>query len=398
MASTTLSPDVSAMSAARGQLSALSPTAAISRTMLATPTNGATGRSAAAMTPEALARGGGPITGKMTGKVAGRSSQLGWAGDSIGYIYVFLRGKLDAGERRRRLVEERDGAETLLSGAIRDLGATVLREGVQHADLTGLLEAFGRAEARREGALADIAASEHQKEVEEARLAEQETRLEAEWKTADAASREADEVLRTVSAESEAVGTRLTYVREERIRAQRGAEAADDRPGGKSRMAHLKHEEQGFAAEQKALEEQTARLDKQLRDLRQKSALIRATSGTARSKLDQAIARRRQAASGMAASVASHVRERAAAEREAADLTEQLGRAAAQVRPAASSLLSAFQRIDRLQETITDRNSELAALERAAAHYDQRKLLTGVGLLTSVLAAALVAVWWAVRK
>jgi hypothetical protein len=31
-------------------------------------------------------------------------SRLRWAAGSIGYIYVFLRDKLDAGERRRRLI------------------------------------------------------------------------------------------------------------------------------------------------------------------------------------------------------------------------------------------------------------------------------------------------------
>src|SRR6188508_2889058 len=60
-------------------------------------------------------------------------SRVRWLGESVGYIYVYLRGKLDAGERRRRLVEERSGAETLLAGALNELGQVVLREGVQHA-------------------------------------------------------------------------------------------------------------------------------------------------------------------------------------------------------------------------------------------------------------------------
>ena len=40
-----------------------------------------------------------------------------------------MRGKLDAGERRRRLLEERAGAETLLAGALTEVGLAVLREG-----------------------------------------------------------------------------------------------------------------------------------------------------------------------------------------------------------------------------------------------------------------------------
>jgi len=99
----------------------------------------------------------------------------------------------------------------------------------------------------------------------------------------------------------------------------------------------------------------------------------------------------------MAASVAGHVRDRADAEREAAELTVQLGRAALQARPAVSSLLSVFQRVDRLQETIVDRGSELAALERAAAHYDQRKLFTGIALVTVLLAAGITALWWSLH-
>jgi len=81
-----------------------------------------------------------------------RASGLRWMGESIGYIYVYMRGKLDAGERRRRLLEERAGAEALLASAINEIGLAVLREGVQHPEITGLLEAVGRAHARREGA------------------------------------------------------------------------------------------------------------------------------------------------------------------------------------------------------------------------------------------------------
>jgi len=33
-----------------------------------------------------------------------------WAGEAIWYIYVYVRDKLDAGERRRRLADERAGA------------------------------------------------------------------------------------------------------------------------------------------------------------------------------------------------------------------------------------------------------------------------------------------------
>jgi hypothetical protein len=375
-------------STGRGQMAALSATAAISRTMLASSVPRLTGPQTVAM-PGALHTprpAGPPPTG------------LVFALHSIGYIFVFLRGKLAAGERRKRLIEERDGAETLLSGAVRDLGSTVLRDGVQHPDLTGLLEAIGRAEARREGAIADLAASEHQKVVEEARFAEREAAFEGEWKAADGSSREADEVLRAATSEHGTALGRLRRVRDERARLEREAEAAQNTPGGESRVAHLKHDAEGLEGEARALEEQVGRLDKQLVDLREKSSVLRGAAGAARSKLDEAIASRRQAAAAMTASVASHVRERAAAEREGAELTEQLGRAALQARPAVSSLLSVFQRIDRLHETIIDRNRELAALERAAAAYDGRKLFTGLGIVAFVIAAAVVSLWWTLHK
>jgi hypothetical protein len=375
---------------ARGQMAALSPTAALSRTMLA-PTNGVTGPQTVAMSPGAVARADGTPTAVVT-------SRLGWAVQSIGYIYVFARGKMAAGERRKRLVEERDGAQTMLAGAIRDLGSTVLREGVQHPDLTGLLEAIGRAEARREGAIADLAAAEHQKTIEEERLAAGETAIEGEWKVADGASREADDVLRDVTAEHAAALARLRKVRDERARLEREAEAAEQAPGGEARVAHLKHESEGLLGETRTLEEQTGRLDRHLADLREKSSALRTSAGAARAKLDEATATRRQSAAAMAASVAGHVRDRADAEREGADLTIQLGRAALQARPAVSSLLSVFQRIDRLQETIVDRTRELEALERAAAHYDQRKLLTGLGLVTVLLGAGVAALWLSIRR
>jgi hypothetical protein len=389
MAGATLSPGLG-LPTGRGQMAALSPTAAVSRTMLAQPANGVTGPSTVAMTPGSIARAGAAAAPPPTG--------LAYTLSSIGYIFVFLRSRIAAGERRRRLGEERDGAEKLLAGAIRDLGTTVLREGVQHPDLTGLLEAIGRAEAKREGAIADIAASEHQKGVEEARLAEREAAFEADWKTADAASRGADEVLRAATAESETANARLRRVRDERARLEREADAAAQQPGGEGRVVHLKHQSEGLLAESRTLEEQTSRLDKQLADLRDRSASLRAAAGAARSKLDEATATRREVTSAMTASVAAHVRERADAEREGAELTEQLGQATLHARPAVSSLLSVFQRIDRLHETIVDRQSELAALEQAAGHYDGRKLATGIALALLLLAGGAVGLWYGLLR
>jgi hypothetical protein len=384
------------------------PTSGMSRTMLATPVPGRSGTApfTAAMRP-ITGRGPAAVAGAIDGVGADEQARgarrrrlggIGWIGESIGYIYVYTRGKLDAGERRRRLGDERDGAQAMLAAAIRELGGAILRDGIQHPELTGLLEEIGRAGARREGAAGDIAASERQKESEEARLAAAEAAAEVEWRTCDATGRDADDILRTATDDHQSAAARLGRVRDERARLGREADAAAaaGSPEGRARAASLRHDEQGLAAEAAALAEQTARLERELADLREKSAALRAAATRARSKLDQVISDRRQAASTIAASIAGHVRDRAEAEREVTDLTEQLGRAAGQrsVRPPASSLLSAYQRIDRLEETIEDRAAQLAALDQsAAASFDQRKLLTGVGLLTSMLAATAAALW-----
>jgi hypothetical protein len=315
-----------------------------------------------------------------------------WAADAIAYIYVYLRDKLDAGARRRRLTEERAGAESLLSGAINELATAVLREGVQHPDFTGLLEAIGRAHARREAAAADVEAADTLQQNEAARLGAQVETAEGEWTASDRTSREADEILRGAAADRESAGNRLGRVKDERARLQREMEK-DAGP----RAAQLAHDAVGLADEQRALEELTEKLDRQLADLRENSAALRTAAAAAKAKLDQATAARRDAAAAMSASIAGRQRDRAAAEKESADLTEQLGRTAAEIRTPHTSLLSGYQNIDRLTETIADRSAQIAAIEQMQAHYDQRKLLTGVGLLTSVLVATAAALWAVLR-
>jgi hypothetical protein len=95
----------------------------------------------------------------------------------------------------------------------------------------------------------------------------------------------------------------------------------------------------------------------------------------------------------MAASIAGRQRDRSEAEHEVADLTAQLGRETAELRPPHAVLLSSYQTVDRLSAAIADRSGQLSALEQAQGHYDLRKLMTGVGLLLSVLIAAAGALW-----
>jgi hypothetical protein len=260
--------------------------AAYMRTMAATPRpGGLTGPATVAFTGSAATAGNKSPTG------------IRWAGDAIGYIYVYLRDKLDAGERRRRLADERAGAEALLTGAVTELGTTILREGIQHPDLTGLLDAIGRAHARRESAAADLTAADTLQTAEAARLTSQEEASETEWRASDRSSRDADEILRG---------------------------AADDRGVAGARLGRVKDERARLARE--------------------------------------------MASGGLNQARAAH-----------------------------GALLSTYQTIDRLAATIADRGSQIALIEQMQAHYDQRKLLTGVGLLTSLLGATAAAIWAVLR-
>src|SRR5580693_6676662 len=180
-------------------------TAAFSRTMVAAPRESVTGRSTA------------PLRGAATTDrtLADRPKRgLFWAGDAIGYIYIYLRDKVDAGARRKRLAEERTGAEALLSGALNELAAAVLREGVQHPDFTGLLEAIGRANARREAAAADLEAAETLQQNEATRLGALVEAAEGEWTANDRTSREADEILRGAATDRDTAGVRLGRVKD----------------------------------------------------------------------------------------------------------------------------------------------------------------------------------------
>jgi chromosome segregation ATPase len=353
------------------------------------------------MTPASSAHATGPTqafpkSGSLPVATApGRRSRLGWVGESVGYVYVFLRGKLDAEERRRRLTEERTGAEALLSGAMSELGATVLQHGVTHADLTGLLEAIGRANAKREAAVADGAAADGLQQAEATRLTSEESAAQAEFSTSEKASRDADELVRVATSERRSVEAQLGKARDERARLQR-AMTASPAPTP-TRAGELAHQVARIGSEQQALEAQAARLDRELLEHRAKAAALNRTAAAAKAKLEGAIGARRRAAAAMAASIAGRQRDRGEAEREVADLTAELGRAAAAARPPHPSLLSGYQTVDRLNHTIAERGGQLSALAQSSGHYDGRKLLAGVGLLASGLIATAAALWAVLR-
>jgi hypothetical protein len=383
-----------ALGAALRPIAVGDPDAAFTRTVLATPFPVST-------TGRATVAGGLSPSGRLVGMgappaPAAPRSRVRWLGESVGYIYVYLRSKLDAGERRRRLSEERAGAEVLLTGALNELGQTVMREGVQHPELTGLLEAIGRAHARREAAAADTATSESLQQAQAARLGAQQTAAEAEWTAADSATREAEQILRDANADRRSTAARLARVQDEREKIDRST--TESGPIGDARSAQLAHDAAALANENRALETQAKRLDDQLADLRDKVARLRAAGTMAKGKLDQIVAERRLSASSMAASIAGRQRDRADAEREISDLTAQIGRVAVDIRPPHAVLLSGYQNIDRLNETIADRTAQLAAIEQARGHYDYRKLAAGVGVLTCMLVVVGAALWWAVLR
>ena len=132
-------------------------------------------------------------------------------------------------------------------------------------------------------------------------------------------------------------------------------------------------------SDEEALEAQGARLDHQLVEMREQSSSLRAAAQAARTKLEESVATRRSAGSAMKASIAGHSRERADAEREVVELTEQLGRAGAQSRSTAPSLTPLYQSIDRLDETVVGpdaadrRDRSVAGPLRPAQAADRRR-------------------------
>lgn len=332
-------------------------------TAIATGRTLATSRAGGSVSSSAAA---GNHTGGSTTDVL---SQPAWARavDSIRYVFVFLRGQVHAGERRRSLAQEREGAERLTESALFDLGAAVLREGLQGEALTGLLEELGRAQARREAAISDLAAAEKAQAAEDLRLGIEQSACEAEWTACDAGAREVEEMLRGLERERQEASAALS-------RASRSG--ADPRTPLEDRLARLKQQEAG---------------------LRDRAAALRASTVAARAKLDRAVAARRDTGAAMAASITGHARERATAERQIRELTVQIGGVAAEKRPRNPALFPLYERIDRLRDTIEDRQRQIAQVERMAGHFDRRKLAAGLGLLGSVLGVLGVAIWALLR-
>jgi hypothetical protein len=296
--------------------------------------------------------------------------------DALRYVFTYVRGRIDAEERRRDLVDERDGAKRLVEGALAELGQTVLGEAAKTSpptpELAAALDAVARAESRRRAAVGDIAVAEKFLSSEDLRLASEQASAESEWKACDTGAQGIDKMLHQVDEERRALDAETSRLRE----ASGGrSDALDRRP------------------ERAALDEKRARLDDQYGSLRERAAALRASTIAARAKLDHAIAARRQAAAAMAASLVGHTRERADAERQVRELTIQVGRLACGLRLPDPALLPGYARVDRLEETIVDRDRQIVAVERTMGHYDARRLATGLGVLTAILGVLGVSLW-----
>jgi hypothetical protein len=295
-------------------------------------------------------------------------SRLRWLGESVWYIYVYLRGKLDAGERRRRLVEERSGAETLLAGALNELGQVVLREGVQHAELTGLLEEIGRAHARREAAAADTATSESLQQTEAARLASQQAAAEGEWTAADSASRESEQILRAATADG---GPRARDPRASGGRARIARDIAEA-PDTRRRAARRSWRDQAAASPARALEKY-GRLDRRWRTC-DKAATLRAAAAAAS---EAGRSSRRGAGRRVAMAAASRAACAIAATPSARSKADRAARPRNPTSARPRDAAFRYQGIDRLTDTLADPR-QLTAIRQARSHYDHR-LLAGVG-------------------
>ena len=282
---------------------------------------------------------------------ASGASGLGWASESIGYIYVYLRGKVDA----ERAPATPDGGACRCRGdavrrpqrarGSRCSGGGVSPRPDRPARGDRPRPGPARRRRRRHGGLGHPPAGRGH--AARRRGGDRGGQLVGRPIAPGARPRRSCAPPPPIGAPpARASGGSRTSA----TRLERALKAAGDAPPEAARAADLTHQIEGLTSEQRALEEQVARLDRQLADLRAKAAALRDTAAEAKAKLDHAVAARRKAASAMAASIAGRQRDRGDAEREVADLTAQLGRATAQVRPQHMALLSSYQNIDRLAD------------------------------------------------
>jgi hypothetical protein len=292
---------------------------------------------------------------------------------AVGYIFATIRGRLDADERRRRLVGERDGALRLSEGTLTEVGQTILAQGIISPALEDLRETAQRLTERREGILADLAATEKFQVAEDLRLGLLEAAAESEWKTSDASVRAAEAALKKNESER---------------REAREALARHD--------AALMTPSPPPPADREALDRRRTQLDEQHRALRERAAALSASMSATQARLDQASAARKQARAAVTASLTGRQRERSENESDLRTATARIGAQAIERRLPSPHLQGAYERFDRLAETVRTTEAELARLEDVGG-VDQRKLAAGLAIIAGLITMASLVLWRLVR-
>ncbi len=311
---------------------------------------------------------------------------MGW--DSVGYFFDYLRGRVDARARARRVGAEKLDNERMLAGAVAALGAAVRASGVRMPALEPTLDALAEAESRRSAAAQAVVEQESLNAAEDARRAADEAARQAEWQTSEAAAVDAEGRVRATSEERRGVADSLARVSSSTETATDAGSSAGAVPSGGAGGTPTAAAPAGDR--KKTLEDEAARLDAELVALRAKAQTLRAVADDAKAKRDAGSRARRQAAGAAATAAAERTHQRVVAERRTEQITEELGRLARHHRitsvefgdsPTAAALIPAYQRIDRLQQSVAARAGELDALADAGRRYDRRKLFTGAGVV-----------------
>ena len=293
---------------------------------------------------------------------------------AVGYVFTTIRGRLDAEERRRRLTAERDGALRLSEGTLTEVGQTVLAQNLTGPRLNELRETAQRLAKRREGILADLAATEKFQAAEDLRLGLLEATAETEWKNSDASVEEAEAALKKNDAERREAKDALA-----RHDAARAAGTAVS------------------PSEREALEQRRVQLDEQQRTLRERAAALSASQSALQARLDQAAAARKHARAAVAASLAGRQRERAQTEDDLRNVTARIGAQAIESRLPSPHLQGAYERFDRLADNVRAAEAELARVESLRVGLNHRRFAAGVGIIVGLTTTMIVALWKLIR-
>ena len=293
---------------------------------------------------------------------------------SARYVFTTIRGHMDAEERKRHLLNETEGARRMAEGTLVEIAQTILAQSIAHPALAPLTEAVSRLRARRDTVISDLAAAEKFQAAEDLRLGLLETAAESEWRSFADSAREVEQALGRN--EMERREAKDAVARHHAARVAGGSPSAADRA---------------------ALEARSTSLDEQYRTLRERAAALRASSLTAKGRLEAATNARRHVAAAVAASVTGHTRERNAIDAELRAVTTQLGARAIEQRVPSPFLTRTYDRFDRLQATTRTHQAELARLERSKGGIDRARFAAGLGLILGALGACSAGLWALLR-